>query len=73
MAYNYGLIGIDLVSSTRYGLIRFQELIEVVAALETRGSWSNPTSEVFVDGGVQRASLESSRLSASGAPAVSVG
>ncbi|KAI5982494.1 glyoxylate dehydrogenase [Pisolithus albus] len=60
MAYDYGLSGIVLsnhggrqLDTARSGV---ENLIDIVAALKTRGPWPNPRFAVFVDGGVRRAS-----------------
>ncbi|KAJ7169121.1 glyoxylate dehydrogenase [Mycena crocata] len=49
-----------------------ENLIDIVAALKTRGPWPNPSFSVFVDGGVRRASDVLKAL-ALGASAVGVG
>ncbi|KAG2043909.1 glyoxylate dehydrogenase [Suillus americanus] len=76
MAYDYGLAGIVLsnhggrqLDTARSGV---ENLMEVVAALKTRGPWPNPKFEVFVDGGVRRAS-DVLKAIALGASAVGVG
>ncbi|KAH7909365.1 glyoxylate dehydrogenase [Hygrophoropsis aurantiaca] len=76
MAYDYGLAGIVLsnhggrqLDTARSGI---ENLIEVVAALKTRGPWPNPKFEVFVDGGIRRAS-DVLKAIALGASAVGVG
>lgn len=76
MAYDYGLAGIVLsnhggrqLDTARSGI---ENLMEVVAALKTRGPWPNPKFEVFVDGGIRRAS-DVLKAIALGASAVGVG
>lgn len=76
MAYDYGCAGIVLsnhggrqLDTARSGI---ENLIEVVKALKTRGPWPNPRFEVFVDGGVRRAS-DVLKAIALGAKAVGVG
>ncbi|KAF9243242.1 glyoxylate dehydrogenase [Melanogaster broomeanus] len=76
MAYDYGLAGIVLsnhggrqLDTARSGI---ENLIEVVEALKTRGPWPNPKFEVFVDGGIRRAS-DVLKAIALGAKAVGVG
>lgn len=76
MAYDYGLAGIVLsnhggrqLDTARSGV---ENLMEVVAALKTRGPWPNPKFEVFVDGGIRRAS-DVLKAIALGASAVGVG
>ncbi|KAF8552937.1 glyoxylate dehydrogenase [Imleria badia] len=75
-AYDYGLAGIVLsnhggrqLDTARSGI---ENLIQVVEALKTRGPWPNPKFEVFVDGGVRRAS-DVLKAIALGAKAVGVG
>ncbi|KAF7321809.1 Cytochrome b2, mitochondrial [Mycena kentingensis (nom. inval.)] len=76
LAYDAGVQGIVLsnhggrqMDSARSSL---ENLVDVVAALKTRGPWPNPKFSVFVDGGVRRASdvIKALALSAS---AVGVG
>ncbi|EEB98860.1 hypothetical protein MPER_01560, partial [Moniliophthora perniciosa FA553] len=76
MAYDYGCQGIVLsnhggrqLDTARSGL---ENLIDIVAALKTRGPWPNPNFAVFVDGGVRRAS-DALKALALGASAVGVG
>ncbi|KAI9568876.1 glyoxylate dehydrogenase [Boletus coccyginus] len=76
MAYDYGIAGIVLsnhggrqLDTARSGI---ENLIEVVEALKTRGPWPNPKFEVFVDGGIRRAS-DVLKAIALGAKAVGVG
>ena len=76
MAYDCGLAGIVLsnhggrqLDTARSGI---ENLIEVVEALKTRGPWPNPKFEVFVDGGIRRAS-DVLKAIALGAKAVGVG
>ncbi|KIK95774.1 hypothetical protein PAXRUDRAFT_11243 [Paxillus rubicundulus Ve08.2h10] len=76
MAYDYGVAGIVLsnhggrqLDTARSGI---ENLIEVVEALKTRGPWPNPQFEVFVDGGIRRAS-DVLKAIALGAKAVGVG
>ncbi|KAI6107543.1 glyoxylate dehydrogenase [Pisolithus thermaeus] len=76
MAYDYGLAGIVLsnhggrqLDTARSGV---ENLIDIVAALKTRGPWPNPRFAVFVDGGVRRAS-DVLKAIALGASAVGVG
>ena len=76
LAYDHGLAGIVLsnhggrqLDTARSGI---ENLIEVVEALKTRGPWPNPKFEVFVDGGVRRAS-DVLKAIALGAKAVGVG
>jgi len=57
------------LDTSRSGL---ENLIEIVAALKTRGPWPNPNFSVFVDGGVRRASDVLKAL-ALGASAVGIG
>ncbi|CAK5272099.1 unnamed protein product [Mycena citricolor] len=57
------------LDSARSGL---ENLIDIVAALKTRGPWPNPKFSVFVDGGVRRASDVLKAL-ALGASAVGIG
>lgn len=60
MALEAGVQGIVLsnhggrqLDNARSGL---ENLVDIVAALKTRGPWPNPRFSVFVDGGVRRAS-----------------
>ncbi|KAI6145561.1 glyoxylate dehydrogenase [Pisolithus tinctorius] len=76
MAYDYGLAGIVLsnhggrqLDTARSGV---ENLIDIVAALKTRGPWPNPRFAIFVDGGVRRAS-DVLKAIALGASAVGVG
>ncbi|KAF8841744.1 glyoxylate dehydrogenase [Paxillus ammoniavirescens] len=76
MAYDHGVAGIVLsnhggrqLDTARSGI---ENLIEVVEALKTRGPWPNPKFEVFVDGGIRRAS-DVLKAIALGAKAVGVG
>ncbi|KIK22694.1 hypothetical protein PISMIDRAFT_679885 [Pisolithus microcarpus 441] len=76
MAYDYGLSGIVLsnhggrqLDTARSGV---ENLIDIVAALKTRGPWPNPRFAIFVDGGVRRAS-DVLKAIALGASAVGVG
>ena len=76
MAYNHGVQGIVLsnhggrqLDTSRSGV---ENLIEVVEALKARGPWPNPKFEVFVDGGIRRAS-DVLKAIALGAKAVGVG
>lgn len=76
LAYDAGVQGIVLsnhggrqLDTARSGI---ENLIEVVGALRTWGPWPNPNFEVFVDGGVRRASDVLKAL-ALGAKAVGVG
>lgn len=76
MAYDYGVAGIVLsnhggrqLDTSRSGI---ENLIEVIEALKTRGPWPNPKFEVFVDGGIRRAS-DVLKAIALGAKAVGVG
>ncbi|ESK91906.1 mitochondrial cytochrome [Moniliophthora roreri MCA 2997] len=76
MAYDYGCQGIVLsnhggrqLDTARSGL---ENLIDIVAALKTRGPWPNPNFSVFVDGGVRRAS-DALKAIALGASAVGIG
>ncbi|KIK67447.1 hypothetical protein GYMLUDRAFT_37569 [Collybiopsis luxurians FD-317 M1] len=57
------------LDTSRSGL---ENLIDIVAALKTRGPWPNPNFSVFVDGGVRRASDVLKAL-ALGATAVGIG
>ncbi|KAJ3937462.1 MAG: glyoxylate dehydrogenase [Lentinula lateritia] len=57
------------LDTSRSGL---ENLIEIAAALKTRGPWPNPNFSVFVDGGVRRASDVLKAL-ALGASAVGIG
>ncbi|KAF8891829.1 glyoxylate dehydrogenase [Infundibulicybe gibba] len=57
------------LDTSRSGL---ENLIDIVAALKTRGPWPNPNFSVFVDGGVRRASDVLKAL-ALGASAVGIG
>ncbi|KAJ6593420.1 FMN-dependent dehydrogenase-domain-containing protein [Mycena capillaripes] len=57
------------LDNARSGL---ENLVDIVAALKTRGPWPNPRFSVFVDGGVRRASDVLKAL-ALGASAVGVG
>ncbi|KAJ6631544.1 glyoxylate dehydrogenase [Mycena sp. CBHHK59/15] len=57
------------LDTSRSGL---ENLVDIVAALKTRGPWPNPNFAVFVDGGVRRASDVLKAL-ALGASAVGVG
>lgn len=75
-AYDCGVAGIVLsnhggrqLDTARSGI---ENLIEVVEAMKTRGPWPNPKFEVFVDGGVRRAS-DVLKAIALGAKAVGVG
>ncbi|EEB95829.1 hypothetical protein MPER_05144, partial [Moniliophthora perniciosa FA553] len=76
MAYDYGCQGIVLsnhggrqLDTARSGL---ENLVDIVAALKTRGPWPNPNFSVFVDGGVRRAS-DALKAIALGASAVGIG
>lgn len=76
LAYDAGVQGIVLsnhggrqLDTARSGI---ENLIEVVDALKMRGPWPNLKFEVFVDGGVRRASDVLKAL-ALGAKAVGVG
>jgi L-lactate dehydrogenase (cytochrome) len=76
LAYDAGVQGIVLsnhggrqLDTARSGI---ENLVEVVDALKTRGPWPNPNFEVFIDGGVRRASDVLKAL-ALGAKAVGVG
>jgi len=76
MALEAGVQGIVLsnhggrqLDNARSGL---ENLVDVVAALKTRGPWPNPSFSVFLDGGVRRASDVLKAL-ALGASAVGVG
>ncbi|ESK97372.1 mitochondrial cytochrome [Moniliophthora roreri MCA 2997] len=76
MAYDYGCQGIVLsnhggrqLDTARSGL---ENLIDIVAALKTRGPWPNPNFAIFVDGGVRRAS-DALKALALGASAVGIG
>jgi L-lactate dehydrogenase (cytochrome) len=60
MALEAGVQGIVLsnhggrqLDNARSGL---ENLVDIVAALKTRGPWPNPRFSVFIDGGVRRAS-----------------
>jgi isopentenyl diphosphate isomerase/L-lactate dehydrogenase-like FMN-dependent dehydrogenase len=57
------------LDNARSGL---ENLVDIVAALKTRGPWPNPNFSVFIDGGVRRASDVLKAL-ALGASAVGVG
>ncbi|KAJ7772058.1 glyoxylate dehydrogenase [Mycena maculata] len=57
------------LDNSRSGL---ENLVDIVAALKTRGPWPNPNFSVFIDGGVRRASDVLKAL-ALGASAVGVG
>ncbi|KAJ7125170.1 glyoxylate dehydrogenase [Mycena epipterygia] len=57
------------LDNARSGL---ENLVDIVAALKTRGPWPNPSFSVFIDGGVRRASDVLKAL-ALGASAVGVG
>ncbi|KAJ7935161.1 glyoxylate dehydrogenase [Mycena leptocephala] len=76
MALEAGVQGIVLsnhggrqLDNARSGL---ENLVDIVAALKTRGPWPNPRFSVFIDGGVRRASDVLKAL-ALGASAVGVG
>ncbi|KAJ7686569.1 glyoxylate dehydrogenase [Mycena rosella] len=76
MALEAGVQGIVLsnhggrqLDNSRSGL---ENLVDIVAALKTRGPWPNPSFSVFIDGGVRRASDVLKAL-ALGASAVGVG
>ncbi|KAF9071703.1 glyoxylate dehydrogenase [Rhodocollybia butyracea] len=76
LALEHGVQGIVLsnhggrqLDTARSGL---ENLIDIVAALKTRGPWPNPKFSVFVDGGVRRASDVLKAL-ALGATAVGIG
>ena len=76
LAYESGVQGIVLsnhggrqLDTARSGL---EVLVEVTAALRARGYWPDPKFEIFVDGGVRRASDVLKAL-ALGAKAVGVG
>ncbi|KAJ7287151.1 glyoxylate dehydrogenase [Mycena rebaudengoi] len=76
MALEAGVQGIVLsnhggrqLDQSRSGL---ENLVDIVAALKTRGPWPNPNFSVFVDGGVRRASDVLKAL-ALGASAVGIG
>ncbi|KAK7464383.1 hypothetical protein VKT23_006550 [Stygiomarasmius scandens] len=76
LALDAGVQGIVLsnhggrqLDTSRSGL---ENLIDIVAALKTRGPWPNPNFSVFVDGGVRRASDVLKAL-ALGATAVGIG
>jgi L-lactate dehydrogenase (cytochrome) len=76
LAYEAGCQGIVLsnhggrqLDTSRSGI---ENLIDIVAALKTKGPWPNPNFAVFVDGGVRRASDVLKAL-ALGASAVGVG
>ena len=76
LAYEAGCQGIVLsnhggrqLDTSRSGL---ENLIDIVAALKTKGPWPNPNFSIFVDGGVRRASDVLKAL-ALGASAVGVG
>ncbi|KAJ7270055.1 glyoxylate dehydrogenase [Mycena haematopus] len=76
MALEAGVQGIVLsnhggrqLDNARSGL---ENLVDVVAALKTRGPWPNPKFSVFIDGGVRRASDVLKAL-ALGATAVGIG
>jgi len=76
LAYEAGCQGIVLsnhggrqLDTSRSGV---ENLIDIVAALKTKGSWPNPNFSVFVDGGVRRAS-DVLKAIALGASAVGVG
>lgn len=76
LAYESGCQGIVLsnhggrqLDTSRSGL---ENLIDIVAALKTKGPWPNPNFAVFVDGGVRRAS-DVLKAIALGASAVGVG
>lgn len=57
------------LDTSRSGL---ENLVDIVAALKTRGPWPNPNFSVFVDGGVRRGSDVLKAL-ALGASAVGIG
>ncbi|KAJ7188747.1 glyoxylate dehydrogenase [Mycena filopes] len=57
------------LDNARSGL---ENLVDIVAALKTRGPWPNPNFSVFIDGGVRRASDVLKAL-ALGASAVGIG
>ena len=76
LAYDAGVQGIVLsnhggrqLDTSRSGL---ENLVDIVAALKTRGPWPNPKFSIFVDGGVRRAS-DVLKAIALGASAVGVG
>lgn len=76
LAYEAGCQGIVLsnhggrqLDTSRSGL---ENLIDIVAALKTKGPWPNPNFSIFVDGGVRRAS-DVLKAIALGASAVGVG
>lgn len=76
LAFEAGVQGIVLsnhggrqLDTSRSGL---ENLIDVAAALRTRGPWPNPTFSVFIDGGVRRAS-DVLKAVALGASAVGIG
>jgi L-lactate dehydrogenase (cytochrome) len=76
LAYEAGVQGIVLsnhggrqLDTARSGL---ENLVEIVAALKTRGPWPNPNFSIFIDGGVRRAS-DVLKAIALGASAVGVG
>ncbi|KAF9529720.1 glyoxylate dehydrogenase [Crepidotus variabilis] len=76
LAYESGCQGIVLsnhggrqLDTARSGL---ENLIDIVAALKTKGPWPNPNFSIFVDGGVRRASDVLKAL-ALGASAVGIG
>ncbi|KAJ3513976.1 hypothetical protein NLJ89_g2631 [Agrocybe chaxingu] len=76
LAYEAGCQGIVLsnhggrqLDTARSGL---ENLIDIVAALKTKGPWPNPNFSVFVDGGVRRAS-DVLKAIALGASAVGIG
>lgn len=76
LAYEAGCQGIVLsnhggrqLDTSRSGV---ENLIDIVAALKTKGPWPNPNFSVFVDGGVRRAS-DVLKAIALGASAVGIG
>ncbi|KAJ7496859.1 glyoxylate dehydrogenase [Mycena latifolia] len=76
MAFEAGVQGIVLsnhggrqLDNSRSGL---ENLVDIVAALKSRGPWPNPKFSIFIDGGVRRAS-DALKALALGASAVGVG
>lgn len=76
LAYESGVQGIVLsnhggrqLDTARSGL---ENLVDIVAALKTKGPWPNPNFSIFIDGGVRRAS-DVLKAIALGASAVGVG